>query len=390
LKRPGLVILLAILWATLIAPMAARAEADASGAGGPSETLLNATVAYIVDEREIEVLGELQVVQTLELAIGSGPRRGEIVTVEHGQMLGVHGAGYRVGDRVYLRQIHAPDEIADYEIATRDRTFPLLWMVLVFVGLVVLAGGQRGARSLVAMGLSFVAIFALVLPRVAAGEAPVWTALLGCGVAMPFTYYVSHGLNRKTTIALAGSLLSLGLTAAIAVAFVAGARLTGFSGDEAGFVRSLYGGAIDLRGLLLAGMIIGVLGVLDDITVAQAAIVVQLREANRDLDAWQLYRRAMQVGQDHIASMVNTLVLVYAGAALPLLLLVTDQSLPIAYVLSQELISEEVVRMLVTSSGLVAAVPLTTLLAARWIGSSGRGSSTKAPSADTDILTISS
>ncbi len=114
-------------------------------------------------------------------------------------------------------------------------------------------------------------------------------------------------------------------------------------------------------------MIIGVLGVLDDITVAQAATVEQIHQANASLDAWQLYRRAMQVGQDHIASMVNTLVLVYAGAALPLLLLLTDQALPFAYVLSQELISEEVVRMLVTSSGLVAAVPLTTLLAARWM-----------------------
>jgi uncharacterized membrane protein len=333
--------------------------------------LMPATVAYVVDEREVELLGEAQVVQTLELAIGAGPRKGEIVIVEHGAIPSVYVPRYRAGDRVYLRAHVSPDGSTVYEIAVRDRTFPLGWMTILFVGLVVLAGGQRGARSLLGLALSFVVIFFFVLPRVAAGQQPVWTALLGCGAAMPVSYYLSHGLGRKTTVALVGSLLALGLTSVIAVAFVAGGRLSGFSGDEAGFVGALYGGAIDMRGLLLGGMIIGVLGVLDDVTVAQAATVEQLREANPRLDTWELYRRAMHVGQDHIASMVNTLVLVYAGAALPLLLLLTDQSLPVGYVLSQELVAEEVVRMLVTSSGLVAAVPVTTLLAARWMAPGG-------------------
>jgi uncharacterized membrane protein len=366
--------LILLLLVALAAPLAIAADSAPSDGAAP----LPATVVFVVSEQEVLVLGENQIVQTLELAIASGPRKGEIVTLEQGAIPSVHVPRYRVGDQVFLRQSLMPDGSSVYEIATRNRTFPLLWMALVFVGLVALAGGQRGARSLVGMALSFVVIFFFVLPRVGAGQAPVWTALLGCGLVMPASYYLSHGLNRKTTVALVGSLLGLGLTALLAVAFVAGARLTGFSGDEAGFVQSLYGSAIDLRGLLLAGMIIGVLGVLDDITVAQAAIVEQLREANRDLDAWQLYRRAMRVGQDHIASMVNTLVLVYAGAALPLLLLLTDQSLPIAYVLSQELIAEEVVRMLVTSSGLVAAVPVTTLLAARWMGLR-RGDAADAP-----------
>lgn len=352
-----------LLW--LCTALAATLAACTPGAADAD--LMPANVVYVVDEREVDVLGETQVVQTLELAIRGGPRKGEIVTAEHGAVPSVHVPRYRAGDRVYVRAHTSPDGSSVYEIAVRDRTFPLLWMTIAFVGLVVLAGGQRGARSLVGLALSFVVIFFFVLPRVGAGQAPVWTALVGCGAAMPVSYYLAHGLNRKTTVALVGSLLGLGLTSLIAVAFVAGARLSGFSGDEAGFVQTLYGGAIDLRGLLLAGMIIGVLGVLDDVTVAQAATVEQLRAANPSLDAWQLYRRAMHVGQDHIASMVNTLVLVYAGAALPLLLLLTDQALPLGYVLSQELVAEEVVRMLVTSSGLVAAVPLTTLLAARWM-----------------------
>jgi uncharacterized membrane protein len=365
MKRLPVLLLLAWLWIVLGAPLTSVAEVVSDE--GPEGALWPATVAYVVDEQEIDVLGEPQTVQRLEVVISGGPRRGEIVTLEHGHGYRVNVARYRAGDRVYVRQIQGADGANIHEIATRDRSFPLMLMSMVFVGLVLLAGGQRGARSLVGLALSFAVIFWFVLPGLGAGQSPVWTALVGCGLAMPVSYYLSHGLNRKTTIALVGSLLGLGLTAAIAVGSVAAARLTGFSGDEAGFVQSLYGGAIDLRGLLLAGMIIGVLGVMDDITVAQAAVVEQLHEANHALDAWQLYRRAMRVGQDHIASMVNTLMLVYAGAALPLLLLLTDQSLPLTYVLSQELISEEIVRMLVTSSGLVAAVPLTTLLAARWM-----------------------
>ena len=364
-KRLFLLLFLGVVWIALGAPMTSLADTpdDGSSDGG----LWPATVAFVVDEQEVEVMGEMQVVQTLEVALSRGPRAGEIVTLEHGHAHGEDVARYRAGDRVFVSALQGTDGTIRYEIATRDRSFPLLLMTMLFIGMVLLAGGQRGARSLVGLALSFVVIFWFVLPRVAAGQSPVWTALLGCGLAMPVTYYLSHGLNRKTSIALIGSLLGLGLTAAIAVAFVAGARLTGFSDSEAGFIQSLYGGVIDLRGLLLAGMIIGVLGVMDDITVAQAAIVEQLHDANQQLDAWQLYRRAMRVGQDHIASMVNTLMLVYAGAALPLLLLLTDQSLPLTYILSQELISEEIVRMLVTSSGLVAAVPVTTLLAARWM-----------------------
>lgn len=368
MKRLTVLIVFFSVWGALFAPWVSLAEAAAPADEGIADTLLPATVAFVLEERQVVILDEPQTIQVLELAISSGPRRGEIVTVEYGAAPDVQASRFRVGNRVFLRQSQQPDGSFAFEIAARDRSFPLMWLFLGFVGLVVLAGGQRGARSLAGMALSFGVLFWFVLPRVGAGLAPVETALLGCGLVMPFSYYLSHGLNRKTTIALIGSLFGLGLTALVALGVVSLTGLTGLSGDEAAFVQSLYGGAIDLRGLLLAGMIIGVLGVLDDITVAQSAIVEQLREANRGLDTWQLYRRAMHVGQDHIASMVNTLVLVYAGAALPLLLLLTDQALPIGYLLSQELISEEVVRMLVTSTGLVLAVPLTTLLAARWVG----------------------
>jgi len=162
---------------------------------------------------------------------------------------------------------------------------------------------------------------------------------------------------------MGGTLIALIITGILANIFVEAAKLTGFASEEAGFLQVAKGGAINMKGLLLAGIIIGLLGILDDVTVSQAAIVFQLKEANNRLKFNQLYQRAMRVGQDHIASMINTLILVYAGASLPLLLLFIDSPRPFLEVVNYEIIADEVVRTLVGSIGLILAVPLTTLIA---------------------------
>lgn len=344
----------------LIVPASVGAQSPVT----PVDQLLPATVVYVVDQSEIQVFGESHTIQTLELALAATGRRGEIVTAVTGAAPSVNPVTYGVGDRVYLRQTVEPAGNVIYEVATRDRTLPLAVLAFLFVALVVLVGRGHGLRALLALGLSFVIILYYVLPRVAAGAGPVTSALIGCGLSMPASYYIAHGLNRKTSIALVGSLVGLIFTGLLTMAAVWLVGLTGFSGDEAGFVSTLYGGSINLRGLLMAGMMIGVLGVLDDISVAQAATVHQIHGANPSLDRWDLFRRGMSVGQDHISSMVNTLMLVYAGTSLALLLLLTNQNLPLGYVLSQELVAEELVRMLVTSTGLVLTVPVTTGLAA--------------------------
>jgi len=181
---------------------------------------------------------------------------------------------------------------------------------------------------------------------------------------IPATFFLSHGFNKKTWIAIGGTLIALIITGVLADIFVEGAKLTGFASEEAGFLQAHKLGLINIKGLLLAGIIIGVLGVLDDITVSQSAIVQQLKEANSKLKAGELYKKAMSVGKDHIASMVNTLILVYTGAALPLLLLFIDNPHPFSDIINYEIIADEVVRTLVGSIGLMLAVPITTFIAA--------------------------
>ena len=179
--------------------------------------------------------------------------------------------------------------------------------------------------------------------------------------------YLAHGLNIGTTVALAGTLAALALTSALAFGVAAATNLTGLADGQAQTLR-VTAEALDLRGLLIAGIVVGALGVLDDVTVSQVSIVTALRHANPGLSRRFLYREATKVGRDHVASTVNTLVLAYAGASLPLLLFFVQGDQPVGRLLTSELIVVEVVRMLVGSIGLVASVPITTALAAAVLG----------------------
>ena len=210
-------------------------------------------------------------------------------------------------------------------------------------------------------------IFAFILPQISAGHDPIFIAILASLFIIPVTFYLSHGLSRKTTTAVAGTFIALIITGILATIFVNVTRLTGFSSEEAGFLQAEKGGLVNIKGLLLAGIIVSVLGILDDITVSQASVVHQLKKLSPNLTLMQLYSKAMEVGRDHIASVVNTLVLVYAGAAMPLFLLFIDSSRPFGQVINHELIAEEIIRTLVASIGLILAVPITTFLTAYFI-----------------------
>jgi uncharacterized membrane protein len=188
-------------------------------------------------------------------------------------------------------------------------------------------------------------------------------SVVGAAVIMFVTLYLAHGLNVRTTTAVLGTLGALVLTGVLAWAFVEASHLTGLSSEEAGFLQAAAG-QVNLEGLLLGGIVIGSLGVLDDVTVTQASAVWELYHANPSMGFRALFSAGLRIGRDHIASTVNTLVLAYAGASLPLLVLFTLSNRDLSEVLTGELVAQEIVRTLVGSIGLVAAVPLTTALGA--------------------------
>lgn len=295
-----------------------------------------------------------------------GPNAGRQIVIE--DLAASNRDQVETGDDVLVTTLIAYDVNGnptgtDYVISDFVRSDALVFLFLIFAVLTVAVGGWRGLSSLVGMALSFAVIFLFILPQIIAGWNPVLVAVLGSAVIIPITFYLSHGINKKTSIAVAGTLITLVITGILASVFVNAARLTGFAAEEASFLTFGNEGAFNMKGILLAGIIIGVLGVLDDITVSQASIVTELKEANAKLTQKELFLRAMRVGKDHIASLVNTLVLVYTGASLPLLLLFIENPLPFDQVINYEVIADEIVRTLVGSIGLIMAVPITTFLA---------------------------
>lgn len=268
-----------------------------------------------------------------------------------------------VGDRVIITQIIQPDGSRMLLITDYVRRPALFILFGLFVLITLLVARFQGLASLLGMGFSFVIIFYWILPNILGGHDPLFTTIAACAIIIPVNFYLSHGISLKTHVAVVGTLISLLITGLLAQVFIGGARLSGFGSEEAGFLQYLTGGEVDMRALLLAGIIISLIGVLDDITISQSAIVAKLKEANKKYSPQKLFVKAMDVGKDHIASLVNTLILVYTGAALPLLLLFLQGNHPYLRVLNYEMIAEEIVRTLIASIGLILAVPITTLIA---------------------------
>ena len=297
-----------------------------------------------------------------ELAVEllDGPDEGQVVDLS----IDVDGfPAIAVGDRVALDRTVDGDGEEQYFLTDFQRT-PTLWLLgLIFVGAVLLISRWQGLRALIGLALSLAVVVLFIVPAIVAGASPPVVALVGAVAVMIVTLYLTHGLSEMTTAAVVGTSAALALTVALGTFFVDRARITGFASDDAVFARFAIDG-LDLQGLVLAGLIIAALGVLDDVTISQSSTVFALHETDRTLGWKQLFARAMTVGRDHIASVINTLFLAYTGASIALLLLFSTGSLPVGEILNSEVLAEELVKTIVGSLGLIMAVPLTTALAA--------------------------
>jgi uncharacterized membrane protein len=353
----GLIALAVVASAVALWPRGELPRPAAAGQADPTR-LVSATLTKVAqvpcEEAEPGVPGSVCIKVTARLADG---RQVAFDTTDP------TGTTFRVGQRVRLAVVEQPGQRPYYNIQDLERARPLLLLAALFVGAVVAFGRWQGVRSLVGLGLSFVVIVGFVVPAILRGHSPVLVAVTGAMAIMLVSLYLSHGTGPKTTAAVVGTALALGLTAALTIGFVAATSLTGLASEEALSANFAVGG-LSLRGLLLAGIIIGGLGVLDDVTMSQASLVTELHQANPTAGFATLVSRALRVGRDHIAASVNTLFLAYAGAALPLLILFVTGQDSLGTIATTEIVAVEVVRALCGSVGLIAAVPLTTVLAA--------------------------
>lgn len=298
------------------------------------------------------------------LTISVELRGGRDVTFD---MIDETGETFSVGQRVRVTEADGPDGQPSYYISDIRREQPLLILAAVFLISVLAFGRWQGLRALVGLGITLAVIVLFVVPAVLGGRDPILVALSASVLIMVVTLYLTHGVRPKTTAAVVGTLGALAVTVGLSWVFIHFASLTGLASEEAR-MASVQVGGLSLRGLLLAGIIIGALGVLDDVTMAQSSTVFEFRAADPRAGSPELFSRAMTVGRDHVAATINTLFLAYAGASLPLLILFSGSPDPLSVIVSSEVVAVEIVRTLVGSIGLMASVPLTTMLAA-WLAS---------------------
>ena len=297
--------------------------------------------------------------QTVDFQLGAGPDTDVVVTQVFPESPSL--IGFTVGDDVVLGAVpDAPIEFR-YQYQDRQRRSILIWVTLLFAVVVVALGRWRGVAALAGLGASVAVLLLFVLPAILDGREPVAVAVVGASAIAFIALYSAHGFSIKTTVALLGTIGALALTALLSAVVLAIAEISGFGTEEAVFL-SLFEG-IDIRGLVLAGTVLGAIGAIDDVTVTQSSAVWELKAANPRLGSRKLFDAGLRIGRDHIASTVNTLLLAYAGAALPLLVLFVIAGQSLGTIANSEVVAIEIIRTMAGSIGLVAAVPVTTWLA---------------------------
>lgn len=316
-------------------------------------------VSNIIKEemQEIPGTGTDYLFQTLEIEVLDGPQAGQTVTIENDYV------ELDKGDKFYFNYNVHRDGTERYSIVHIDRKGSLFLLVAIFVVAIIIFGGWQGVRSLLALAGSFFAIFYVLMPGLVAGWNPLVASFVIASGILFAAIFFTHGFNRESAVAYFGTMIAVLITALFAIFSVNITDLSGFAAEGSVSLNFNTRGSLDFISLLLGAIIIGVLGVLDDIAVTQSAVVTELYDSNPQISRIEVYRRAMRIGREHVGALVNTLVLAYTGASLPLLLYFYLSPTSFMSSINSELFATEIVRAIVGSIGLILTVPIVTLLA---------------------------
>lgn len=324
------------------------------------QEVVSATVIEITGEFDRTVPGTDTVVhvQNVRAMITSGEKKGEVTS------LSLEVVKLEAGDKFFLNHIVTFEGDEYYNYADFERRPALIALGLLFVAALLFFARMQGLRALLSLAASAGIIFFLLVPALLRGYDPVLTITGIAALVMACVLYGTHGITARTHIAFAGTMGAVILTGALALISVKFMHLSGFTDDASVYLNFATDGALNLSGILLGSIIVGILGILDDVAVTQASVVQELKAANPLFTTRELYDRALNVGRDHLGSLVNTLALAYVGVALPLILLYAKTETDILFTLSREVIAVELLRILVGSIGLIMTVPATTAMAA--------------------------
>lgn len=334
------------------------------------DTFYRAKVVAITNEGKIIEDYVARPFQELRLKYLDGDLQNTEMDLDYGKQANLtNDQLVKVGDTVVVIKTSGPDDSTIYQITDKYRLNSIWPFIIFFFVAVIILSQWKGVGSIVGMVMSLLVILKYIVPQILAGHDALTVSIIGCLVIMVTTIYLAHGFSWKTTISVISTFLTLVGIGLLSVLIVKVSNLTGLGSDDAASLRFGVTGNIDFKGLLLGGILIGSLGVLDDITTGLSASVFELSKANSKLNFGQLFVAGLSIGKEHISSLVNTLVLAYAGSGLPIFLMIVlnVNNSPMWLILNDGLIMEEIARTIAGSIGLVFAVPLTTLLSAWYI-----------------------
>lgn len=364
--RVKIVLLLSIFF--LLFPLYSSAQSNSEQ---NNEEIFNAQVTEVLEQKNaVRDDGSTSIQQKLKLKGLEGKWKDKEVVFDGTEFDVLSVSEYKVGDKVQVSYNLGPEGDEEFYVVGYSRTSSVYWLAFLFALVVIVIGRLKGFRALIVLALTFFIILKFIIPRILSGGDPLFISIIGSLFILMLSVYITEGFKRTSTIAIFSILISLIITGLLSVWFSAVTKLTGFASEESVYLIGLANGNINIQGLLLAGIIIGALGILDDVIISQVVLVKELMMSNPELTKSQIYSQAMRVGISHLSSMVNTLFLAYAGASLPLLILFSINQPPFMtfkQAIDNEMIATEIVRTLTGSIGLVLAVPIATFLAVQFI-----------------------
>lgn len=358
--------------AFLIFVTSQRQPAQNNNSIGYSSDTVKGRVLSIIEEGFMPSEDGDQPYQVVELLVLEGKHKDRQFTIDYGrQHVLARNDLLSVNQEILVSVSEIPDGTVFVDFVDYIRILPLLILTLIFVIVCVSVSGWKGISSLIGIGISIVVIIYYIIPQILSGQNPILISLLGSLLFLTITQYLVYGWTLKTHISLAAILISIVFTGLMAVISVEFTRLNGM-GEESAMFLMQQNDQMNLKNLLIAGMIIGALGILDDLVLGQTSTVIEMYRANPDMTLRERYIRSMNVGKDHIAATVNTLVLAYLGASLSLFLMFSTSDVRIVNLINMNYMAEEIVRTLVGTIGLFMAVPITTFLACWVVADSDR------------------
>ncbi|MBT5016801.1 YibE/F family protein [Candidatus Peregrinibacteria bacterium] len=329
-----------------------------------SENFYRGEVLEVISEEIIEEFGTSKYQEDLKVELLEGPDAGEIIRVTYINSFITDGSQkIEEGGKVVVVESVFGEKVI-YSVYEPYRLPNLALLFGLFVVIILFIGGKRGFSSLIGLAVTLLVLIKWIIPNIVAGGNPLLFSFVGALIIVCVSLYLAHGFNKRTSLALVSTLITLQISLVLALLSVYSSKLFGLGSEDAAYLAFGSTDSLDFRGLLLGAIVIGALGVLDDVTTTQTATIYELHKLNPKLPFHELYKRGLSVGKEHIASLVNTLVLAYVGAAFPALLVLTMSSQPLWVLMNNEFMAEEIVRTLVGSSTLVLAVPISTALAA--------------------------